>query len=225
MTHLFFLAVVGLLYGCAVFVAAHYFEKTQALRFGAVLMCWLAYVGMLSALGVISDVNARPPGIVFLALPIAACVVFLIASQRTRAVALAIPLGLLTVAQVFRLGVELGLHQLWMDGLVPRLMTYEGGNLDIYIGLSAPVAAYAWMKGWLGLRGLQLWNVAGLLALFNIMIRAVLTSPNFANPLGAEIPNVAMGMFPFTYIAGFLAPTALALHVLALRHISALKHK
>ena len=34
--------------------------------------------------------------------------------------------------QCFRIGVELFLHQLWMDGLVPQMQIFEGANVDIY---------------------------------------------------------------------------------------------
>ena len=36
---------------------------------------------------------------------------------------------------------ELLLHRLWEMGLAPHMLTYEGANLDIWVALSAPVAA------------------------------------------------------------------------------------
>jgi hypothetical protein len=41
------------------------------------------------------------------------------------------------------LGVELLLHRLHLDGLAPRIVTYQGGNMDIWIGLSAPLIAWS----------------------------------------------------------------------------------
>jgi hypothetical protein len=42
---------------------------------------------------------------------------------------LALPLWIILGAQCFRIGVELFLHQLWIEGLVPKMLTFEGGRL------------------------------------------------------------------------------------------------
>ena len=36
------------------------------------------------------------------------------------------------------------------------------------------------------------------------------------NLIHLEVPNLAIGMFPFTFIAGFCAPLAVVLHVLSI---------
>jgi hypothetical protein len=88
---------------------------------------WLVVVGTLSALGVVRDTALKPPGVLYIVIPVIAFVArFGVRSKRGGAVAAALPIWLLMGAQVFRGGVELGLHPLWQLGLVPRLMTYEG---------------------------------------------------------------------------------------------------
>lgn len=67
------------------------------------------------------------------------------------------------------------------------------------------------------------WNVLGLLALTNVVIRAVLTPGPF-NLIHAEVPNLMMGTFPFLLIPGFFVSLAVVLHVLALRAISSRLH-
>jgi hypothetical protein len=96
-------------------------------------------------------------------------------------------------------------------------MTYEGGNVDIFIGLSAPVVVWMWARGLIGRRLAIVWNVLGLLALINIFARSALTSPGPLNLIHAEVPNLAIGMFPYTFIAAFFAPLAVLLHVLSIR--------
>ena len=75
-------------------------------------------------------------------------------------------------------------------------------------------------RGRLGLRLAPAWNVLGLLALANVVTRAVVTTPGPFNPLHAEVPNLMMSTFPFLFIPGFFVPLAVLLHVLALRAIS-----
>jgi hypothetical protein len=84
--------------------------------------------------------------------------------------------------------------------------------------LSAPIIAWIATRGRLGLRLAMGWNVLGLLSLANAAASAVLTGP--LKLISTEVPNVAMGIFPYAFIPGFLAPLAVTLHVLAIRAIA-----
>lgn len=179
---------------------------------------WLAYGGILGYCGVVGDRTLFPPGPAFLVLPVFLFVALVV--TRTDAalrVALGIPLSLLLGLQVFRVGVEVVLHQLCLQGLAPRMLTYDGGNLDILVGLSAPVVAWLYVRGHLGDRAIFGWNVLGLMTLANVASRALLTAPGSLNLFPSEVPNLAIGTFPFTYIPGFMAPLALILHALSMR--------
>jgi hypothetical protein len=71
----------------------------------------------------------------------------------------------------------------------------------------------------------MIWNYLGLAALANVVVRSALTAPGPLNMIHAEVPNLAIGVFPFTFIAGFFAPLAVILHVLAIRALRARLHK
>src|SRR5713226_3982080 len=163
----------------------------------------------------------RPPGIVFLIVPVIVfLIVFIVRSSASARVALAFPLWIILGTQCFRIGVELFLHQLWIDGLVPKMLTFEGANVDIYVGASAPLIAWLSTRGRFGMRLALAWNVLGLLALTNVVIRAVLTAPGPFHLIHAEVPNLMLGTFPFLFIPGFFVPLAVVLHALAIRAVS-----
>jgi hypothetical protein len=122
--------------------------------------------------------------------------------------------------QYFRIGVELFLHQLWLDGLVPKMLTFEGANVDIYVGVSALLIAWLSTRGRAGVRFGLAWNALGLLSLANVVIRAVLTAPGPFDLIRAEVPNRMIGTFPFLFIPGFFVPLAVVLHLVAIRAIS-----
>ena len=186
------------------------------------LALWLAYVGALSWAGVVRDPALRPPGIVCVVGPGGLFIAFAVMRSRLAgAVARALPLGVVIVFQTYRVGVELVLDQLWREGLVPRVLTFEGANVDIWIGASAPLVAWIATRGRAGERVALVWNVLGLLALANVVVRSALTAPGALHLLNAEVPNLAIGTFPYTFIAGFLAPLAVTLHILALRALAA----
>ena len=201
---------------------ARYRGGRKALGLLAALGAWFLYVGMLGYRGVIANSTTFPPGIALLFGPVAVFLVLFIgrvsASAGARQ-ALAIPLRVLIGTQVFRVGVELFIHQLWVEGLAPRMLTYAGANVDIYVGATAPLVAWLSTRGRWGRKLALGWNVLGLLALANVVLRAVLTAPGPLNLVHAEVANRMIGTFPFMFIPGFFVPLAVVLHVLAIRAI------
>ncbi len=188
------------------------------------LAAWIAYGGILGYTGVISNTSALPPGLFYMLAPIIMLVMFMARSRVGETVALSVPLWLLMGMESFRLVVEIFLHELWLDGQLPKMLTYQGANFDILIGISAPVVAWLLVSRRISNRMALIWNVIGIAMLANVAVRAVLTSPGPLHVISTEVPNVAIGTFPFTYIPGLMVPLALMLHVLSIRvlrlHIS-----
>ncbi len=108
----------------------------------AILVGWLVYTGLLSWSGWLARVDVRPPAFLFVAPGIVAWVVFAARSKGAKALAQQAPLAALIAVQVFRFPLELLLHALWKARLLPQMMTYEGANFDIVMGLSAPIVGY-----------------------------------------------------------------------------------
>ena len=214
------LAYVGLVAGLVLMLAARFLDRRMALRAALFLPLWLLYVGVLSFLGVVADPSQRPPGIVFVVVPAVLFIALALVRGRTGAtIAAAVPAGVLIALQTFRVGVELILHDAYANGLAPRMLTYEGANFDILIGLSAPIVGWLLSRGRLGARWAIAWNVAALCMLANVVARSALTAPGPLQLLPAEVPNLVIGTFPTTFIAGFFAPLAVALHVLSIRNL------
>jgi hypothetical protein len=224
MTSVLFLGFAAMMATFVVALIGRYLDRRAAFRVLAGLSVWFIYVGIMGYFGVIKNSAMRPPGIAFLLLPVLSFlflfIMFIVRSAGGAHLALAFPLWIVLGTQCFRIGVELFLHQLWLDGLVPKMLTFEGANVDIYIGVSAVLIAWLSARGRVGMKFAVAWNVLGLLSLVNVVIRAVLTAPGPFNLVHAEVPNLMMGKFPFMFIPGFFVPLAVVLHVLAIRAIS-----
>ena len=222
-----FLAFAAVMLVIVVALFARCLKGRQAVIASAGLIMWLLYVGLIGYFGVIRNTEMRPPGFTFLFIPLVALLVLFAVRLRSFAgtrCALLFPLQVVLFIQSFRVIVELFLHQLWMEGLIPRVLTYSGANIDIYIGASAPLVAPFSMRGRPGMQLALIWNVLGLLALANVVIRALMTAPGPLNLIHAEVPNLMIGTFPYMFIPGFFVLLAVALHVLALRIIIATSH-
>ncbi|QXP85831.1 hypothetical protein [Methylococcus sp. Mc7] len=181
------------------------------------LLVWVTYGGLLGYGGVIGNTALRPPGLFYLLMPIVLFVMFMARSRAGAAIALSFPAWLLMGAESLRLVVEVFLHQLWIDGQIPKMMTFHGANFDIVIGLSAPVVAWLFASRRISNRTALAWNVLGIAMLANVVSRGVLTTPGPLQLISTEVPNAAIGTFPFTFIPGLMVPLALVLHVLSIR--------
>jgi hypothetical protein len=226
MTSALFLGFVAVMTMFVVALIDRYINRRAALRVLAALGVWFLYAGLMGHFGIISNSEMRPPGIAFIVVPVLLFLTFFAVrpSASARGV-LAFPLWLILGTQCFRVGVELFLHQLWIEGLVPRMMTFKGANIDIYIGLSAPLIAWLSTRGGWGLKLAGAWNILGLLALLNVVTRAVLTAPGPLNLIHAEVPDRMISTFPFLLIPGFFVPLAVVLHLVAMRAIISRLHE
>jgi len=221
MTAALFLGFLGLMTTVVVALIARYLNGQAAFRVLAGLSLWFICAGLLGYFGVLKNTAMRPPGMIFIFGPVVIfLVVFIVRSSVSTRAAFAFPLWVILGTQCFRVGVELFLHQLWLDGLIPKVLTFAGANVDIYVGATAPLIAWLSTRGRLGLKLALVWNVLGLFALANVVTRAVLTAPGPLNLIHAEVPNLMIGTFPFLFVPGFFVPLAVMLHVLAMRSIS-----
>ena len=213
-----FLTYVGVIAALVGAALLRYLPLGRALIGIAILAAWLGYAGVMGYAGILGDPTRMPPGIVLLLAPIFAFVFLVLGrSPVGRYLASSLPIALIFGLQTFRVGVELTLSELAHAGFAPRLLTLSGGNIEILIGLTAPLFAWISTRGVGGRRIAMAWNVVGLLSLLNVAARAALTAPGALNVIHAEVPNLALGTFPFSFIPGFMAPLAMMLHVLAFR--------
>jgi len=221
MTSVLFLGFVAVMTTFVVTLIDRYINRRVALGVLAGLAVWFLYASLMGHFGILRNSEMRPPGIAFIIVPVLLfLILFILRPSASAQGVLAFPLWLILGTQCFRVGVELFLHQLWIEGLVPRMLTFAGANIDIYIGLSAPLIAWLSTRGRWGLKLASAWNILGLLALLNVVTRAVLTAPGPLNLIHAEIPDQMIGTFPFLLIPGFFVPLAVVLHLLAIRAIS-----
>jgi hypothetical protein len=213
-----FIAYLVAVAAAAAIVARVWLDLREAITTLCVLAVWLVFTGWLGFTGIVGQrVDKFPPGIALLAAPVVIVMLAIVLTQGGAVLARRIPLHVLIGFQVYRVGVELSLHHLSSLGLAPRMMTLEGGNIEILVALTAPVAAWLVSRSTAGRRVAWIWNVIGILSLANIVARAVLTAPGPLRLIDVETPDTAILMFPFTFIPGFMAPLAMTLHILAFR--------
>jgi hypothetical protein len=97
--------------------------------------------------------------------------------------------------------------------MVPELMTFEGRNFDIIIGLTAPLMAYLYYKKIIGEKLLLVWNIIGLLFILFIFINGMLSAELPFQIFAFDQPNVAVEYFPFVLLPALIVPMVIWTHM------------
>jgi hypothetical protein len=185
-----------------------------------VIMVWLLLQGILALCGFYIGVQPGIPRFLFLILPPVAVIVLFFAIQKTRLNAGRLNLQWLTLLYILRIPVEMVLFWLHVQKLLPRIMTFEGRNPDILVGLTAPIIYYfGFVKNRLPVKAVLIWNLISLGLLLNIVVIAILSMPLPIQQFGFDQPDIALFYFPFVWLPGFMVPLVMFAHLVSIRQL------
>lgn len=179
---------------------------------------WLILISSISLTGFFINTNTIPPR--FLIVLIGNIVFIAFLYTRLKAVALDYRYAMLVHA--LRVPVEITLYFLYLRKQVPEIMTFNGLNFDIIIGISALIyfILSQLFKVNLGKNALLIWNIIGLLFLMNIVVIAILSSPLPIQQLSFEQPNIAVLSFPYILLPTFIVPIVILTHIISIKQLT-----
>lgn len=194
--------------------------SNRSLKILVVLLGWLGLQAVIGLTGFYTNTQAMPPRFAFLVGPAVLVIISLFFTANGKRFLDNLKPEYLTLLHVVRIPVELTLFGLFVHKAVPELMTFEGRNLDIVSGLTAPFIFYfGFVKKKLNRNVLLIWNLVCLGLLFNIVISAILSAPTPFQKFGFEQPNIGVLYFPFIWLPGFIVPVVLVSHLAGLRQL------
>ena len=181
------------------------------------IVAWLAFTAGVASAGVLLRGGTVPLYFpVLLLTPVLAGILFL-RSSRGRALLSTLPPAWPVAMQSFRIVMEIVLWALAVQGRIPYLITFEGRNVDILIGLTAiPVAWYCFVRRTWPARVALLWNVAGLVILANVVFHAYFSAPTRLRIFVTEPSTTFIAFMPYVWLPAFLVPLAVWLHTASL---------
>jgi hypothetical protein len=187
---------------------------------GVALVGWLALTAVLAERGFFDDFQSMPPRFLPLfGLPLLTLLALTV-SRRVTPLLAAVPPAWPVAAQAFRIAVEIVLWRLAVAGVIPELLSFHGRNVDILVGLTAPVVAYACFvrRAW-PVRVVVWWNWVGIVILLNVVVHAQLSAPTPWQIFETEPSTTFIADWPFVWLPGFLVPLAWLLHAVSLRQL------
>ncbi|MBQ4822111.1 hypothetical protein [Aquimarina sp. MMG016] len=194
-----------------------FYKATKNKKISIGILIWMVITGVLAFIGFYQNTDASPPRFIFLLGPGLLLVLVVTLVKKYNTFINDLDLKWLTVLHIVRIPVEIVLYLVFLDGLVPVLMTFEGWNLDIISGITAPIA-YFFIKNkrrtWL-----LIWNFLCLGLLINILTIAVLSAQTPFQQLAFDQPNIGVAYFPFVWLPAVIVPIVLFSHITSIKKL------
>ncbi|CAN5622357.1 hypothetical protein BH11BAC2_BH11BAC2_14530 [soil metagenome] len=194
----------------------NYFPK-KSIALLSVLISWLGFLVFYSSTDLVHDYSLIPPPFLLVIVPPLLFIIWFASYLSKRISLQMIPLFLPVIIQSFRILIEVILFALYQNGIIPILMTFEGLNYDILVGITAIPAGFLIAKQKMSAKTTIIWNIFGILLLVNIVVIAILSSPLPIRMFMNEPTNTIVFWFPFILLPGFVVPFALLMHVVSIR--------
>ena len=189
------------------------------------IFIWMILTGVLGYTDFYSLENTIPPRFIFLLGPGILFVIISLFSKKGEVFSDKLNLKWLTLLHVIRIPVELVLYSIFLEGLIPDLMTFEGYNFDILSGISAPLIFYAvFIKKWIDKKGLLIWNFISLGLLINILTIAFLSAQTPLQQLAFNQPNIGVTYFPIVWLPAVIVPIVLYSHLVCIKQLLDMKN-
>ncbi len=186
--------------------------------FVLIVLCWLVLQAILAFNGFYTVTTGIPPRFALLVIPPVVMITVQFITTKGKAFVDSINLKYLTLLHIVRIPVEITLLLLYLNKLVPCIMTFEGRNFDILSGITAILIYYlGFVKKVMSRKIILAWNIICLVLLFNIVVTAVLSAPFSFQQFGFEQPNIGLLYFPFVWLPCCVVPLVLFSHLVAIR--------
>ena len=184
------------------------------------VLIWLVVTAAIAQSGVLEKQTVPPRVMMLIFSCVLVAAVAALSPLGTRLVR-NIPIAALIGFQVFRLPLEIVLHQWWKEGVLPIQMTFEGRNFDIASGILALIVGVWGARRPLPRPAIVLFNLSGAGLLIAVGIIAILSTPIPIRRFMNDPPVLLAFHAPYVWIVPFCVGGALFGHVLVFRRLLA----
>ncbi len=184
------------------------------------MVLWIGLTGAVAASGFWLDFTDMPPRVISLLVPMLVVSGSLAISPWGRLLSHHLPLWSLVGFQGFRIPVEIVLHSLYQQGVIPRQMTWEGRNFDVITGVTALFLLPLLVMNRVPRGVIWIWNILGMGLLVNIVGVALLSMPTAFRTFMEEPANTLPARFPWVWLPSVLVASALVGHLLVFRALA-----
>ena len=229
-----FIALVGVVgalfvWACAITARRSGESISESLMWAVIAVViaslWLNVSAFFASTGLLARWSAQPPPFLILVGATTVATTLLAFSPVGTRLASGVGFAGLIGFQAFRIPVELFLHRVYQEGIIPVQMTYSGRNFDIVSGvLGAVIGVWCLMARprkpppprW----ALLGFNLVGIALLAHIVAIAIMSTPTAFRHFHNEPTNTFIARVPFVWLPAFLVQAAWFGHLLVFRKLA-----
>ncbi|MCC9167983.1 hypothetical protein [Pontibacter harenae] len=194
-------------------VVIFYYANGKRKKLLAGLILWGVLQSILAITGFYQITDTLPPRFILVLLPATIMIVVGLLPKYRNKLLKNRNLVLSTLLHTVRVPVEIVLFYLFMYGMIPELMTFEGRNFDIAAGLTAPIVGILIVAKKVSNTMLIAWNALALCLVLFILFNGILSSELPFQQFGFEQPNRAINYFPFILLPAVVVPIVVYTHL------------
>ena len=195
-------------------IVIFYKASQNSKPFLLITLAWICMQTFLSLSDRHTPTKSLLPIFPLITIPPTLLVVVLFFTKKGNQFVSSINIKTLMIVHFVRVLVELGLFCLAVYKVVPELLTFEGRNWDILIGISAfAIYYFGFVRTKLKKSAILVWNIIGLAFLVNVIFNTVYIV------LVLKPLNFALGYFPFFLLPSLIVPLVMFSHFASIKQI------
>ena len=198
---------------CLLTIGLFHFSNGKPKRLTLLIIIWSVIQSILAYIGFYQITDTIPPRFGLVLIPTTFLIIYGLLPRQQRWFLKQRETKISTFLHSVRLPVEIVLFGLFTHKMIPELMTYEGRNYDILMGITAPIIGYLFMVQKASKKTLLVWNIIGLILVLFILFNGILSSELPFQQFGFEQPNRGINYFPFVLLPATIVPIVIWTHL------------
>ena len=198
---------------CILTIALFHFSNGQPTRLTLLIVLWSIIHAILAFTGFYQDTDSMPPRAGWVIVPASLLIIYGLLPKQQEWFLKNRDTRVSTFLHAIRLPVEIVLFGLFTQKMIPELMTFEGRNYDIVMGITAPIVGWLLLKNRLSKRLLLGWNLVGLVLIMFILVNGILSAEFPFQQFAFDQPNRGILYFPFILLPATVVPIVIWTHL------------
>ncbi|WP_281542570.1 hypothetical protein [Maribacter aestuarii] len=198
---------------CILTIGLFHYSNEKPKKLTLLIIIWSIIQSVLAYLGFYQFTDSIPPRFGLVLIPTTLLIIYGLLPKQQKWFFEKRETKVSTFLHSVRLPVEIVLFGLFTHKMIPELMTFEGRNYDILMGITAPIIGWLFMKQKVNKKILLIWNTIGLILVSFILLNGILSSELPFQQFGFEQPNRAINYFPYILLPATIVPIVIWTHL------------
>lgn len=201
------------IFTCILTISLFHLSNGKPKKLTLFIISWSIIQSILAYFGFYQITDSIPPRFGIVLIPTTILIIYGLLPKQLKWVLETRETKMSTFIHSVRLPVEIVLFGLFTHKMIPELMTFEGRNYDVLMGVTAPIIGWLFVKNKLNKKFLLGWNITGFILVSFILFIGILSADLPFQQFGFEQPNRGINYFPFVLLPATIVPIVIWTHL------------